>query len=381
MVSLLSITTMTSMFGLSDAAMILYELETRRKVVIAAELIKTKAYEDGISRDDLMNEVEDRIFKISYDNAHYKGNVRLKDALGTAIKSIEKAYQDPNSVSGITTGFKDLDQLLYGFHNSDLVIIAARPAMGKTSFMLNLAENAAKHLRGEKASVGIFSLEMSSEQIAMRFLSMNTGLSMGDMKKGSLDQDQFVKLMKLSMNDTIPYIHIDDTAALTIGSIFSRVRRYVRKNNVKILFIDYLQLLYPKKEKANMNRTNEVSEISRGLKEIAKEFNIPVIALSQLSRKVEDRSNKRPHLSDLRDSGSIEQDADIVIFIHREEYFLRMDEPEMGTQGHYEWQQEMDKVRGRASIIIAKHRNGPTGDITLHFDAGTTKFANYEFKY
>jgi replicative DNA helicase len=292
--------------------------------------------------------------------------------------NIEVASKNPSHVNGITTGLIDLDKLLAGFQSSDLIIIAARPSMGKTALSINLALNAAKnnHFKETKRfnSVGFFSLEMSAEQLSTRILSMAVETSSVKLKTGFIDESQYNQLRIKSEELTKLDLFIDDTPALSISSIRTRARRLKRQKALDILFIDYLQLI---RSSGNQeNRVLEISEITQGLKALAKELDIPIIALSQLSRAVEQRTDKRPLLSDLRESGSIEQDADIVMFIYREEYYLartRPQNPKDVMEGH----DTLERVKNQAEIIIAKHRNGPIGTVILNYNNDLGKFNNH----
>ncbi len=294
-----------------------------------------------------------------------------------ALKIAEEACKNKGKIRGITTGFPDIDKLLNGMQNSDLLILASRPSMGKTSLATNIMVHAATSLQndGDNRSVGLISLEMSSEQIAMRMLSVASGVSASKIYSGHIDEDEFYSIAQASRKVCELPVLIDDFPDSNIASIASSARRMKRKHNLGIIFVDYLQLIRAN-GKYSDNKVNEVSEITRSLKSIARELNIPIIALSQLSRMVEQRDDKRPQLSDLRDSGTIEQDADVVMFIFREEYYERRREPTEGTEKHLEWQTRMESARGKASVIIAKHRNGPIGSVDLGFDSNTTKFTS-----
>ena len=290
----------------------------------------------------------------------------------------------------MATGLTDLDKILGGLHRSDLIILAGRPSMGKTALATNIAYNAAySHHQTEGAEgavVGFFSLEMSAEQLASRILSEQTNISSDRMRKGELSNDEFTRLVSASQTlHQIP-IFIDDTPALTVSALRTRARRLKRQHNLGLVVVDYLQLITASVTSRNDGRVQEVSEITRGLKALAKELDVPVLALSQLSRQVEQRDNKRPQLSDLRESGSIEQDADVVNFIFREEYYLQRDKP-MAHAGETEerfhekyerWERRLDKVRNLADIIIAKQRHGPTGEVKLMFQGAFTRFGNLD---
>jgi replicative DNA helicase len=292
----------------------------------------------------------------------------------------EAAYRRDGRLAGVPSGLRDLDRLLGGLHNSDLLILAARPSMGKTALATNIAYNAARVVKDpetqRKHSVAFFSLEMSSEQLATRVLSDVAQIQSHRIQRGDLQPDDFERLVIASQQLERLNLFIDDTPALSITSVRTRARRLKRQSNLDLIVVDYLQLLRGTDRSSSDNRVQEVSEITRGLKAIAKELDVPVIALSQLSRQVENREDKRPQLSDLRESGSIEQDADVVMFIYREEYYLARKEPAEGTAEHDAWKAEMERYHNRAEVIIAKQRHGPIGRVVVHFDGNTTRFSD-----
>lgn len=329
---------------------------------------------------------ESKLFNLAESGDMKGGFVTLRDSVMTAIELAEKAYKTDGHVTGVTTGLRDLDRKLGGLQNSDLLIMAARPSMGKTSLAVNIGFNAAKKYAEtggkEGGIVGFFSLEMSADQLATRILSDQSGISGDAIKKGNIRQDDFRKFAEASqVLSQIPF-HIDDTPALSIGAVRQRARRLKRQHGLNLLIIDYLQLLSGNGSRQSTDsRVNEVSEITRGLKAIAKELNIPVIALSQLSRAVEQREDKRPQLSDLRESGSIEQDADVVMFIYREEYYLSRTEPDVGTEKHLEWQDRMGRAHNISETIVAKARHGPIGTVKLYFDPNLTRFSDLDIAH
>ena len=296
------------------------------------------------------------------------------------------AYKREGKLSGISTGLVDLDRMLGGLQPSDLVILAGRPAMGKTSLATNIAFNIAKAYEGEKQPdgtmktvnggiVGFFSLEMSAEQLATRIIAEQSGVPSYKIRRGDMREDDFYKITEAAREmQSIPF-YIDQTGGISIAQLAARARRLKRQRGLDLLVIDYLQLLSGSPKKGE-NRVQELTEITTGLKALAKELSVPVIALSQLSRQVENRDDKRPQLSDLRESGSIEQDADVVMFVYREEYYLKNKEPKPGTEEYFKWQTEMDQVHGKAEVIIGKQRHGPTGTVQLAFQADVTRFAN-----
>lgn len=378
----------STIIDIRDYGKIIYELALRRKLIDIGEEIVNDAFKGEIDVSALkqLEAAEAKLFQLATEGSDTQGGfLALKESLVESINRAQKAFQNSDKVTGITSGFLDMDSILGGFQDSDLLILAGRPSMGKTAFSINLAVNAAKAFITEKykneehsmpPSVGFFSLEMSGEQLASRMISMQSGVNASALRTGKFSKEEFGKLTdSLNHLNDLPFF-IDDTPALSITAIRTRARRLKRKSNLAFLIIDYLQLIRGT-GKSGDNRVQEVSEITQGLKAIAKELNIPIIALSQLSRAVEQREDKRPLLSDLRESGSIEQDADIVMFIYREEYYELRRQPEAGTDKHALWMAKMEKIRNISEIIIAKHRNGPVGNVKLFFDDKYTKFGNY----
>jgi replicative DNA helicase len=298
-----------------------------------------------------------------------------------------RAYQRDGKLSGLATGLKDLDAKMGGLQSSDLIIVAGRPGMGKTALATNIAYNIAKAHRGETRPdghtetidggiVGFFSLEMSAEQLATRIIAERTGIPSSQIRRGGINEADFETIKDVSIElQHLPFF-VDETGGLSIAQLAARARRLKRQRGLDVLVIDYIQLLSGSQRKASESRGQEVTEITTGLKALAKELNVPIVALSQLSRQVEARDDKRPQLSDLRESGSIEQDADVVMFVFREEYYLANKEPRPGTEEHLKWQTEMDIVTGKAEIIIGKQRHGPTGTVQVHFDAHITRFGD-----
>lgn len=370
-----------------DYGKIIYDLAVRRRLITIGEEVVNNAYDSSLEYDanQQIEHAEGKLYNLASEGINDKSFIKIGLSLADSLASINRAMKNSAHVIGVSTGLIDLDHILSGFHNSDLVIIAGRPSMGKTAFAINLAVNACTSMLSQKSesdkeakSVGFFSLEMSSEQLTTRLLSMYTEIDSSALRSGHITEDKYNRLRKEVINlSSLPFF-IDDTPALSIGAIRSRARKMKRKHNLGILFIDYLQLIrgISKAE----NRVNEISEITQGLKAIAKELNIPIIALAQLSRAVELRDDKKPMLSDLRESGSIEQDSDIVMFIYREEYYLTRKEPSTGDDKHTEWLNKLNKVYNVADIIIAKHRNGPIGNIQLHYDSQYSKFSNLQKK-
>ena len=297
-----------------------------------------------------------------------------------------KAYEREGKLSGVSTGMTDLDQKMGGLQKSDLIIVAGRPGMGKTALATNIAFNIARAYEGRMRPdgetetvnggiVGFFSLEMSSEQLATRIIAEQSGVASYKIRRGDITDTDFQRISEAAREmQSIPF-YVDHTGGISIAQLVARARRLKRQRGLDCLVVDYLQLLSGSKSKGD-NRVQELTEITTGLKALAKELNVPVIALSQLSRQVETRDDKRPQLSDLRESGSIEQDADVVIFVYREEYYLKNREPRPGTEEHLTWMAEMERVHGKAEVIIGKQRHGPTGTVELAFEAEFTRFGN-----
>ncbi len=371
---------------------LVYDLYLKRELIALGEDVVNDAYGGEVDQTatDLIESAEQNLYDLA-TAGEYEGGFRpFKDAVITAIQMAETAHSREGGLAGVGTGFSDLDKLLGGFHASDLVILAGRPAMGKTALATNIAYNAAynyQYTEGrEGAVVGFFSLEMSSEQLASRILSEQSNISSDRMRKGELSNEEFNRLAAASQTlHQIP-IFIDDTPALTVSALRTRARRLKRQHNLGLIVVDYLQLISASGTSRNDGRVQEVSEITRGLKTLAKELSVPVLALSQLSRAVEQREPPRPQLSDLRESGSIEQDADVVAFIFREEYYLerkkpgrRADEDEDDFMRRLEkWEDVKAKVANLADIIIAKQRHGPIGDILMRFNGAFTRFSDLD---
>jgi len=285
------------------------------------------------------------------------------------------AMKSGDGIVGVPTGLKDLDERLGGLHKSDLVIIAGRPSMGKTALATNIAYYAAKKIldNNEKNSVAFFSLEMSSEQLATRIISEQSRIRSNDIRRGKVSEEEFNRLIETSRNiHQLPLV-IDETPAINIATLSNRARRIKRLFGLNLIVVDYIQLMTTGSKRYD-GRVQEISEITQGLKALAKELNVPVLALSQLSRAVEQRDDKKPQLADLRESGSIEQDADVVMFVFREEYYLERKEPRHGTMEYAEWQSKMNEIIGGADIIIGKQRHGPTGNVKVEFEGMYTKF-------
>ena len=301
--------------------------------------------------------------------------MKFNQAIDQTIEMATQAMQSDQGIVGVPTGLTDLDEKLGGLHKSDLVIIAGRPSMGKTALATNIAYNAAKQIQknSEKSSVAFFSLEMSSEQLSTRILSEQSRIKSNDIRRGKASEEQLNKYIEVSRNIYDLPLYIDETPAITISALSNRARRLKRLFGLNLIVVDYIQLMRTNSKK-NEGRVQEISEITQGLKALAKELSVPVLALSQLSRAVEQRDDKIPQLSDLRESGSIEQDADVVMFVYREEYYLEKKQPKLGSIEHAEWQSKMNDINGLADIIIGKQRHGPTGNIQVEFEGMYTRF-------
>ena len=359
---------------------LIYDLYLRRRLIDLGTNLINNSYntEEASNSRILIEKTEQSLFNLIQNNEFDSGPRDFEEIMQTTIDYAEKAFKKSEDVIGLKTGLRDFDKKIGGLHKSDLIIIAGRPSMGKTAFATNIASNISKEFEKNKnkKNVLFFSLEMSSEQLATRLLGELSEISSENIRTGNLSKNDFSKI--LSSSDELKKLNlfIDDTPALNIASIRTRARRLKRKFGLDLIILDYLQLVNGESKKMNDNRVQEISEITRGLKAIAKELDLPVIALSQLSRKVEDREEKRPQLADLRESGAIEQDADLVVFLYREEYYLARTEPPEGTDKHEMWTNKMEKVHNIAEAIIAKHRHGPISKVKLHFNPSWTKFSD-----
>ena len=359
---------------------LIYDLYLRRELIDVGTELVNKSYSDfqEENSNSIIEKVELELFNLTNDGEKQRGPKIFTDVLSDTLDYAEKAFKKSADVAVLKTALTDLDKKIGGLHKSDLIIIAGRPSMGKTAFATNIASNICmdKLNLKKKNNVLFFSLEMSSEQLATRLLSEMSKIPSEKIRTGNISKMDFENLLKNSEKIKNLSLFIDDSPALTLSAIRSRSRRLKRKDGLDLIIIDYLQLISSESRNLNDNRVKEISEITRGLKAFAKEFNIPVIALSQLSRKVEDREEKRPQLADLRESGSIEQDADLVVFLYREEYYLARTEPPEGTEKHITWTDKMEKIHNIAEVIVAKNRHGPISRVKLHFNASNTKFSD-----
>jgi replicative DNA helicase len=377
-----------SSYAARDYAQMIYDLAVRRELIGLGRDISARAQTIEVENDpkDQIVAAEQALYKLGEQGHAEKGFVSFLKAVTEAVHSAAAAYQREGGLAGISTGLVDLDKKLGGLHPSDLLILAGRPSMGKTSLATNIAFNIAKaYKRGQQPDgtegavdggvVGFFSLEMSSEQLAARILSEAAEVPSEQIRRGDMSEQEFRRFVEAAKAlETCP-LYIDDTPAIPISQLAARARRLKRTHGLDVLMIDYLQLVRP--ATAKDSRVNEVSEITQGLKAIAKELNIPVIALSQLSRQVENREDKRPQLSDLRESGSIEQDADVVMFVYRDEYYKEREKPgEDNLEAMAKWQETMERVHGKAEVVIGKQRHGPIGTVELSFEGRFTRFGN-----
>ncbi len=376
-----------SAYAARDYAQMIYDLAVRRELIALGRDISAKAAKVEIHSEprEQIIEAEQRLYKLGEQGVTERGFQSFLKAVTDAVNMANAAYQRDGGLAGISTGLLDLDKKLGGLHPSDLLILAGRPSMGKTSLATNIAFNIAKaYKRGithdgtegavEGGVVGFFSLEMSAEQLAARILSEASEVPSEQIRRGDMTEAEFRRFVEAAKALESCPLYIDDTPALPISQVAARARRLKRTHGLDVLIIDYLQLL---KGTSKENRVQEVSEITQALKAIAKELNIPVIALSQLSRQVESREDKRPQLSDLRESGSIEQDADVVMFVYRDEYYKEREKPgEHELDKMLQWQTLMGQVSGKAEVIIGKQRHGPIGSVELAFEGKFTRFSN-----
>ena len=361
-------------------AKVTYELYLKRSLIgIGSSLVNDVFEEKQEAAEKQIEKAEHNLYSLASEGNLDKGATTLSQNIKSALQRIEIAKKRGEKINGVTTGYTDLDKMLGGMQNSDLIILAARPSMGKTSLAVNIALNAAENFtkNKEEKSIGVFSLEMSGEQIATRLLSIKSGVNGSKIRVGNISDDEFLKLSASSGELNELPIYVDDTPALSISALRTRARRMKRKHNISVIVIDYIQLMRGSSSTEG-NRVNEIGEITMGLKAIAKELDLPVIGLSQLSRAVESRDDKRPQLSDLRESGNIEQDADVVMFIYREEYYLMRKEPKSDPDKHVAWQAKLAEVENISEVIISKQRNGPVGTISLRFDSSTTGFTDLD---
>ncbi|WP_440672845.1 replicative DNA helicase [Candidatus Pelagibacter sp. HIMB1715] len=367
----------TSVRQAVEYSKIIYDMFVRRELIkISEETIDSAKLNDlDTSGQTIIENSERQLFDLAEKGSFNSSLIKFDDAMKQTIEMASAAYKNEEGIVGVPTGLRDLDDKLGGLHQSDLIIIAGRPSMGKTSLATNIAFNAAQKLQdsGKKSSIAFFSLEMSSEQLSTRIISEQARISSNDIRRGRISDDQFDKFLETSKNIAELPLYIDETPAISIAALSNRARRIKRLFGLDMIVVDYIQLMRGTTYNKD-GRVQEISQITQGLKAIAKELVVPVVALSQLSRQVEQRDDHKPQLADLRESGSIEQDADVVMFVYREGYYLSRKEPREATVEHAEWQAKMNEVAHLAQIIIGKQRHGPIGNVTLEFEERFTKF-------
>src|ERR1043165_7139298 len=378
----------TTIINAQDYGRTVYELSLRRDLIRIGEVMVNVAYDapvDFAPRAQI-EDAERQLYELAEAGRYDGGFQKFSQAMKVAIDMAANAYQRDGKLSGVATGLRDLDAKMGGLQSSDFIFVAGRPGMGKTALATNIAYNIARAHQAEVQAdgtmksinggiVGFFSCEMSAEQLATRILAEQTGIASSTIRRGGITETDFEKIRDYSIELQSLPLYVDETGGLSISQLTARARRLKRQKGLDLLVIDYIQLLQGSNE-ATATRVQEVTEITTALKALAKELNVPVIALSQLSRQVENRDDKRPQLSDVRESGSIEQDADVVMFVFREEYYLANKEPRPGTPEYEKWQLEMSLVHGKAEVIIGKQRHGPTGTVELHFEGQFTRFSD-----
>ena len=364
-----------------DYANIVQEMHRRRELIKISESVLSEAVNDrdiSFSGEEMIQNAEKSLFDLAEKGHFNRSFLKFENALNQTIEMARNAYQNEEGIVGVPTGLTDLDTRLGGLHKQDLVIIAGRPSMGKTALATNIAFHAAKNIQKKKlkSTIAFFSLEMSSEQLSTRILSEQSRIRSNDIRRGKVSEKEFDQFIETSRNIYDLPLYIDETPAISIAALSNRSRRIKRKYGLDMVVVDYIQLMSATNFKEG--RVQEISEITQGLKALAKELSVPVLALSQLSRAVEQRDDKKPQLADLRESGSIEQDSDVVMFVYREAYYLERKEPRPATVEHAEWQAKMNEVSNLAELIIGKQRHGPTGNIMLEFEAMFTKFKDIQ---
>ena len=372
----------------ADYARVIHDLALRRELIrLSGEMSLAAVSDTETSAKDQIEIVEQQLYSLAESGASSTGFTTVPTALARALENTAEAFSRDGGLAGVSTGLHDLDRMLGGLHSSDLLILASRPSMGKSSLGLNIAFDVARKYAweprpdGSKKTisggvVAFFQLEMSADQLAMRLLGEVSGVPSNLMRKGEINPSEYGRVREAALSIESAPLFIDDTGGISISQLAARSRRLKRTSGLDLIVVDYLQLVTGSSSKRNENRVQEVSEITMSLKSLAKELHVPILACAQLSRQVEQREDKRPQLSDLRESGSIEQDADVVMFIYREAYYKARMEPREGTAEHLTWQDEMEQVRNLAELIIAKQRHGPIGTVKLHFDENLTKFSD-----
>ena len=361
----------------TDYAKIVHENFVKRELLEISNVISEDSLDVDLdkSSENIIEDAEKSLFDLAERGNFSQSFLQFNQAIDQTISMAKSAIKSDQGIVGVPSGLTALDEKLGGLHKSDLVIIAGRPSMGKTALATNIAYHAAKNIfeKNEKSSVAFFSLEMSSEQLSTRILSEQSRIQSNDIRRGRASEEQLNRFIETSRNIYDLPLYIDETPAITISTMSNRARRIKRLFGLSLIVVDYIQLMKTNAKKYE-GRVQELSEITQGLKALAKELSVPVLALSQLSRAVEQRDDKIPQLSDLRESGSIEQDADVVMFVYREQYYLEKKEPKQGSIEHAEWQSKMNDIYGLADIIIGKQRHGPTGNVQVEFEGQYTKF-------
>ena len=379
----------TTIINCADYGRTIYDLSVRRQLITVGEDVVNAAFDSPVdsSPEKQIQEAEGRLYALAENGKYGKGFVTFSEALLQSVEMAGAAYERDGGLSGISTGLVDLDRQMGGLQRSDLIVLAGRPSMGKTALATNIAWNIAKAYQEEKLSdgttkvlnggkVGFFSLEMSAEQLASRVLSEQAEIASQKIRRGMINEEEFRRLVEVSQKMSVSPLFIDQTGGITIAQLAARSRKLKRQHGLDLLVVDYLQLLSGSSKNASASRVQEITEITTGLKALAKELEVPIIALSQLSRAVEQREDKRPQLSDLRESGSIEQDADVVMFVFREEYYVERSKPPEGSEKFAEWQANMERCVGTAEVIVGKQRHGPVGTVKLSFESQFTRFGN-----
>jgi replicative DNA helicase len=380
----------TTIINAAEYGRTVYDLAVRRALIVIGEEMVNEAFDAAVdsSPRDQIEETEKRLYELAETGRYDGGFQRFAQALTSAVDMAAHAYQRDGKLSGLATGLDDLDRMMGGLQPSDLVILAGRPGMGKTALATNIGYTVARAWQGQIGAdghmktvnggiVGFFSLEMSAEQLATRIIAEQTEIPSSRIRRGGITEADFERIKDISIElQSLPF-YVDETGGLAVAQLAARARRLKRQRGLDLLIVDYLQLLQGTSRRASEGRVQEITEITTNLKALSKELNVPILALSQLSRQVESREDKRPQLSDLRESGSIEQDADVVMFVFREEYYHQMRKPsEANREKFAEWLAEADKHHGKAELIIGKQRHGPTGTVELQFEAQVTRFGN-----
>jgi len=379
----------TTIINAHDYGRTVYDLAVRRQLILIGEDIVNVAFDSPVDQppSKQIEEAEGRLYELAEPSKYGQGFLSFASALTQAVDMANSARMRGDRLSGLPTGLVDLDAMMGGLQPSDLIVLAGRPSMGKTALATNIATNVASSARlsrnpnapTEGAVVGFFSLEMSAEQLAARILSEQAEIPSNKIRRGQIDEEEMKRLIQASQALSQAHLFIDQTGGISIAQLASRARKLKRQSGLDLLIVDYIQLLSGSAKSASAGRVQEVTEITTGLKALAKELEVPIIALSQLSRQVENREDKRPQLSDLRESGSIEQDADVVLFVFREEYYVQRREPSVtDVEAHLKWQTELQSVLGIGEVIIGKQRHGPTGTVRLQFTGEFTRFDNLD---